>query len=260
MAAGVSVIAILFVVVFGGLIALAVGLAARARRKNEEKTRQMAALAAAAGWTYWGSSPQLVDSWPCAPFHTGQGRRVENCVEGTHRGVPFLAFEYHYYTETHSTDSEGHSTTQRQNHSFDVAVLRLQANIPDLDLRPEGALNRFVDAFSGNDIDLEWDVFNRSFRLACPDRKFAFDTFTARTMEFLVSRGKVSFCFAGGDALMYRTATGYDPSIWGPGDPSYPVDQSPAPFDLVLTVLRGIPAFVWQERGGVPPSLTGVRW
>ncbi|MDQ2755760.1 MAG: hypothetical protein M3Y71_04245 [Actinomycetota bacterium] len=242
------------------LFAVGVALAVWQWRSRVELLRQRAALAVASGWTFVPDAPEMVDAWPCDPFGTGKGRRAENCVSGTSRGVPFSCFEYHYYTESHSTDAQGNRTTSRHNHRFDVAVLHLRANVPDLALQPQGAFSRLLDAFGGKDIDLEWETFNRAYRLICADRKFAFDTFGARTMEYLVAQGAVRFCLTGGDALVYREGRGTDPAIWGPGDPGTPVDRSPAPLDVVLTVLRGIPPFVWQDRGGVPPSLTAAQW
>ncbi|MEO3938876.1 hypothetical protein V3N99_19280 [Dermatophilaceae bacterium Soc4.6] len=249
-----------FGVLFVMVLALVVVAVVWQWRRRAEVLRQRAALAAAAGWAFVPSDPSLVDSWRCDPFGTGRGRKAENCVSGTYRGVPFTAFEYRYFTESSSTDGQGNRTTSRQNHRFDVAVLRLRANVPDLDLRPEGALTRLTGVFGGNDVDLEWEAFNRAYRLTCADRKFAFDTFSARTMEMLVARGQVRFCFTGGDVLLFRKSTGNDPTIWGPGDPTTAVDQSTAPLDVALTVLRGIPAFVWQDRGGLPPTLAQAQW
>lgn len=235
-------------VVLVALLALgAVALAFWAHQQEKKKTEAMAATAAANGWRYLGDDDRWVDAWDCPPFQTGKGRSIHHLVEGTYRGAPFLAFEYTYYTESTTTDGQGHQQTRRTHHTFDVAVLRLGAHVPDLRLRPEGILARLVDAVTGGDIDLESDAFNRAYRLHCGDRKFAFDTFHARTMEYLVSRPGTAFELVGGDALLARESQGYDPLIWGPGEP----------FDVVLTVLHGIPDFVWQDRGGRPAALAG---
>lgn len=226
-------------------VAVIVGLAVLAFRQEQKRTESMVAAAAAQGWRYVGDDDRCVDAWDRPPFGTGKGRRIHHLVEGTYRGAPFLAFEYTYYTESTSTDAQGRQQTRRTNHTFDVAVLRLAAAVPDLSLRPEGALARFVDALTGWDIDLESDAFNRAYRLDCSDRKFAFDTFHARTMEFLVARPGTAFEIVGGDVLLARPSRALDPEIWGPGEP----------FDTVLTVLHGIPDFVWQDRGGRPATL-----
>jgi hypothetical protein len=235
-------------VVLVALVACAaLALATWAYQQEKKKVAAMAATASANGWRYLGDDDRWVDAWDCEPFHTGKGRRIHHLVEGSYHGVPFLAFEYTYYTESTTTDASGHRRTSRTNHTFDVGVLRLGANVPDLRLRPEGALARLVDAVTGWDIDLESDAFNRAYRLHCGDRKFAFDTFHARTMEHLVARPGTAFELVGGDALMARRSQGFDPTIWGPGEP----------FDAVLTVLHGIPDFVWQDRGGRPAVLSG---
>lgn len=238
------------------LLVAGVALAIWAYRQNQKKLEAMAATAAANGWTFAKEDNRWVDAWAVAPFGTGRGRRVANCVSGAYRGVPFLAFEYHYYTESTTTDAQGHTRTTRTNHRFDVAVLRLGAPVPDLSLSPEGAFARLVDAVTGKDIDLESDAFNRAFRLHCADRKFAFDTFHARTMEYLLARGRISFDFTGGDVVLsQRGRSSFDPAIWGPGDQRVPLAQGVAPLDVALTVLLGMPDFVWDDRGGRPATL-----
>jgi hypothetical protein len=249
---GFPAIALLIPLVLVAVVAFAVW----AYRQNQKKLEAMAAAAAANGWTFAKEDNRWVDAWAVAPFQTGRGRCVANCVSGTYRGAPFLAFEYHYYTESTSTDAQGHTRTTRHNHRFDVAVLRLGAPVPDLSLSPEGAFARLVDAVTGKDIDLESDAFNRAFRLHCADRTFAFDTFHARTMEYLLARGRISFDFTGGDVVLSRRGQGsFDPAIWGPGDQRVPLAQGVAPLDVVLNVLLGIPDFVWDDRGGRPATL-----
>lgn len=249
-----SPLVLLVPLLVGGVILVAVV----AYRLNEKKIRIMQATAASHGWTWVGDADQWVDAWDVEPFGRGMGRRVENCVEGTYRGVPFLAFEYEFYTESTTTDSEGRRHTSRQTHHFDVAVLRLGANLPDLHLSPEGGFARLVDAMTGHDIDLEYDAFNRAFRLHCADRKFAFDVFHARTMEYVLGHRDVTVDLVGGDVVLSRDGGGFDPEIYGPGDENLPLTQGQAPFDVPLAILAGIPDFVWQDRGGRPVALAGL--
>ncbi|MEO7131747.1 MAG: hypothetical protein ABIZ07_10270 [Dermatophilaceae bacterium] len=240
------------------VLAAVLGFAIWSYQQGRKRTEAMQATAAANGWQWLGEANSYVDAWSCPPFGTGQVRRVSDAVRGTYRGAPFLAFGYRYYTESTQTDANGQSQTTRHNHSFDVAVLEVRANLPDLHLSPEGTMARIVDAVTGGDIDLESDAFNRMFRLRCVDKKFAFDTFHARTMEYLLARGRVRFDISNGDVVMSRQSSGHDPTIWGPGDDTVPVAQGDAPLDVMLTVLLGIPDFVWQDRGGRPVTVPRV--
>ncbi len=243
-------------VFFPLLVAALVGLAIWTYKQNQAKVQTMQAVAAERGWTFLGDANQYVDGWDCEPFHQGKGRRVTNCVAGTYRSVSFLAFEYHYYTESTSTDAQGNTRTNRTNHTFDVAVLTTRLNVPTLRLSPEGAFARFADAITNKDIDLESDAFNRAYRLRCEDRKFAFDTFHARTMEYLLAHPGTEFTLVGGDVVMSQRSRGFSPEIWGPQASG--AGATEAPFDIPLTVLTGIPDFVWQDRGGKPAVVTGV--
>ncbi len=231
-------------------------VAALAYRANQRRLAELQAFVASHGWAWLGDDDRWVDAWAVEPFGRGRGRRVKECVAGTYRGVPFLSFTYEYYTESTTRDANGNTHTRRDWHHFDVAVLQVGAPIPDLHLSPEGVLSRLVDGITGRDIDLESDAFNRAFRLHCADRKFAMDVFSPRTMEYVLSRHPVRFDLTGGDALMWRDhRRSSSPQVWGPGDPSVPVEQGGAPFDVMLTVLGAIPDFVWDDRGGRPATL-----
>lgn len=255
--AGFGAVALLFPVLVIGVVVVCVLV----YRANQRRVAALQEFVARNGWTWLGDDNRWVDAWRVAPFGRGEGRRVRECVAGEYRQVPFLSFTYEYYTESTSRDANGNMQTTRDWHHFDVAVLRIGAPIPDLHLSPEGIMSRIVDGFTRRDIDLESDAFNRAFRLRCADRKFAMDVFSARAMEYVLSRHPVSFDFTGGDALMWRDRRRSSaPQVWGPGDPTVPVEQGTEPFDVMLTVLTGIPDFVWQDRGGKPAVLSrGMR-
>lgn len=237
-----------FPVLVALVVAAGIAVAVVMYRLEKQRTEARVAEAAAHGWRYLGDDDRWVDGWSCRPFHEGKGRRARHVVEGSYRGTPFVSFEYTYYTETTTTDAQGRPQRKRTDHTFDVAVLRVGANVPDLSLQPEGFVARMVDAVTGWDIDLESDAFNRAYRLHCADRKFAFDTFHARTMEHLVARPGTAFEIVSGDMVLARPSR-RPSSAWGPGEP----------FDTVLTVLHGIPDFVWQDRGGRPRTLEERR-
>ncbi len=247
-----------FIALFVVGLVIVVGIAYWSYQQNKAKTAAMQQTAAARGWTFRTEAPEYVDSYACAPFGRGRGRRVVNCVDGRYRGVPFAAFEYHYYEEHQTTNAQGHTQTQRTNYVFDVAILRTAAPIPDFIVGPEGFFSRIVDGLTGGDIDVEYDDFNRAYRVRCADRKFAYDTFHARTMEYLLAHPDTELRIIAGDVLLAQRSQGYDPTIWGPGRDDVALAAGSAPFDVALTVLAGIPDFVWQDRGGRPASLRQV--
>ena len=62
----------------------------------------------------------------------------------------------------------------RQVHRETCAILTIPAACPSLRLTHENALTRLADHFEHTDVKLEYDDFNRRFRVECEDQKFAF--------------------------------------------------------------------------------------
>ena len=226
----------LFFVVALGFVAI-FGLGAWWSWSQAKKRRELLqGFAASQGW-HW---VERDDSWSMrfqgTPFGEGDNRKAVNILEGVFRDRPMVAFDYSY--ETHSTDSQGHSSTTT--HSFAICSLAMPASLPEFDLTPEGMLGRVGTMLGMQDIELESEDFNRRFRVKCQDPKLAYDLLPPRTMEALLARPALHVRLSGVDALCWES---------GAHSPS----ELLARLDTLATLLEGVPSYVWTDRRGTAP-------
>jgi Protein of unknown function (DUF3137) len=118
---------------------------------------------------------------PFALFTKGKKRGVENVMWGTRDGVPIRLFDYWYYEER----SDGKGTT-RTYYRYTCAVLTVAADCPALRIGRENILTRLGSSLGFKDVELEYDDFNRAFRVHCEDQRFAFSILDGRMMEWLL--------------------------------------------------------------------------
>lgn len=239
-----------------GLVVL-IGIKGAQRKRRVEEGRQ--AVAAAQGWSHTESGDEWVDRYPVPPFGLGYGRRAGNVVSGRYRGAPFASFDYSYSTGNRAPAGDSNAASSSTRHAVDVAVLTLGLPLPDLHLMPSGGLfgTRIVSGVAGSRVRLDDPAFNDAFTVVSADERLAFDVFGPATIRYLMGHRDLAFSIVEGDVVLSRQARGED-TVWGPGDPAVPMERSDAPFDQVLTVLAGIPEFVWADRGGLPVSLRGI--
>ncbi len=225
MAAGV-------VLIFAAFLALAVVVVVFSYLAAKKRREAMATYAAARGWRFEAEQPLLVDRFTGPPFGLGFGRRAYNVLYGSHDGRDLVSFDYEYKTQT----SNGKQTTT-QVHRFSVLGLSMGVHLPPLSVDPENVLERFVGRLTGNDIDLESEEFNRSFTVACPDRKFASDVLHPQMMEFLLAHRQVGWRFEQDSMLMIAQGR-----------------RTPAQIEATIEVMDGItdrvPEFVWLRLKG----------
>jgi len=221
---------VLFIVVGFGLVFVVAFLGYLAAKKRRE---ELAALAAARGWTYAASDDRYVDRWSGAPFEQGHDRRAENVLTGVHDSRPFVAFDYRYSTTSTSTDAQGRTSTHTEVHNFSVIALQVAVTLPDLAVSPEGFLSRMVGRLTGKDIEFESEEFNRAFTVTCSDRKFATDVIHPRMMEYLLTLRELAWSFRA-DSLVTVSAEQHSPAV---------LDQKLAEIDGIVD---RVPEFVWK--------------
>jgi hypothetical protein len=105
------------------------------------------------------------------PFRwLGDGRwsRAENVVWNRAEGDGVRAFDL--LIEQASPSQEAATRTMRR---YACAVVALPVGCPRLEIRPSDAVAQVSDAFTGSDIELELEAFNRRFRVRSEDRRFA---------------------------------------------------------------------------------------
>jgi hypothetical protein len=187
------------------------------------------------GWTWVARDDGWAERFTGSPFGQGDDRKACNVLQGEFRKRPMVAFDYSY--ETHSTDSQGHRTTQT--HHYAICVLALPAPLPRFELVPEGMLGRVGTMLGMQDIELESEDFNRRFRVRCEDAKLAYDLLPARTMEALLRRPALHLRLGGTDAVCWENGS-HSPS------------ELLARLDTLSTLLDGVPQYVWSDRKGTP--------
>lgn len=222
--------ALLFVVVALCLVALAY-FGYRSWQQEQQRRELLMTWATNSGFTYTVEDDSWCDRWHATPFGDGDHRKAKNVVTGTHKDRPFAAFDYSY--QTHSSNGKGGQTTTT--HHYVVTSLQLPTYLPRLQVTPENLMTRLGNAFGLDDIELESEDFNRRFRVHSPDRKFACDVLSPRTMQMLLSRPALSWRIDGTDILGWQE---------GKLSPSLCLATTSQLQDIV----DGIPSFVWHDR------------
>ena len=152
--------------------------AARQRRRQA-----FAAFAATHALRYHQRDPFGLLSEPFHLFRKGDGRGIENVLDGEWSGIPIRAFDYWYYEE--STDSEGHR--RKSYYRFDCVLMPIEAACSPLRIDRENLFTRIADHLAMRDIEFELEEFNRAFNVHCDDRKFANDFLDQRMMRWLLA-------------------------------------------------------------------------
>jgi hypothetical protein len=173
---------VLLALVFVAVVAAFGGVAYLVRvRARQARVRAVGALARGVGFTFSDADVDHIVDMPFALFSKGDGRRVELVISGVHDGVPMRIFDYWYYDK-----SGGRGGQSRTYHRFTCALATIPAACPRLRLGHEDLLTRLGDHLGLGDVELEYDDFNRRFRVKCDDQKFAFSLLDGKMMQWLL--------------------------------------------------------------------------
>jgi len=204
------------------VIAVAGVLIYRRWQARQHRAELVADVAAAKGWKYNAYEPGLVDKWTGDPFGRGEDQQARNVLRGTWDGRKFIAFDYSYQPFT--------VRSGKQPWQFGVVVMQLPAGLPYLEVEHENLLG---DAFAP-DLRFESELFNRTFRVAAQDEKYARAVIHPRMMELLLDRGEIGWRISGEHLLGWYTGT-----------------HTPEDLDRRLHFLARIadliPPFVWRD-------------
>jgi hypothetical protein len=171
-------LAVLLLLVGGGIAAFAY-LKYRARQARVAAVR---ALALRIGFDFTIEDVDHLTGMPFALFARGDGRKADLVCTGVHNGRPLRLFDYVYWDES----SDGKGRRSRSYYRFTCAVLQIPAACPGLCITHEGFLTRLGSALGIRDVELEYDDFNRRFRVKCNDQKFAFTLLDGEMMQWLL--------------------------------------------------------------------------
>ena len=187
--------AVIFIAFFL-LVGLGIWYAWYAKKKRREA---LARMAASLGLTYEQKDPYGLVSLPFQLFNRGDGQGTENVLDGTWQEIPLKEFDFWYYTE--STDSKGNRS--RSYHYFSCALTEVPIDAAALSIEHENVFTRLGDHLGFQDIQFEWEDFNRAYNVKCKDRKFATDLVDARMMQWLLPQKSWGFEVNGQYVLAY---------------------------------------------------------
>lgn len=195
---------------------------------SQQRKRDLAAFAAAWGFT-WDDEDPFDIPHRCEAFAAidrGRGRRAYNVFHGERSGRGVLCFDYRYTTQS------GKSQTT---HRLSAAWIELGLSFPFLLIRPESLIDKVGELVGLDDIDFESAEFSRKFFVKSEDRKFAYDVFHARAMEFMLAQPRLFSLEFRGRAVLVT-----DDKCW-----------SPLVFEAALAQVEGLlgllPEFLTRE-------------
>jgi hypothetical protein len=151
-------------------------------KARQERIAAVAALAQRIGFSFSAGDDEHIVDMPFELFARGAGQEVELVISGNHNGVPMRLFDFMYYVES----SNGQGGRTRQYHRFTCAIATIAAACPRLNLGHESFFTRLGDHLGMGDVELEYDDFNRRFRVKCDDQKFAFSLLDGNMMQWLL--------------------------------------------------------------------------
>ena len=135
----------------------------------------------------------------------GHGRKAYNVFYGERNDCHVICFDYQY--ETGFGDDE---TT----HYLSMAMIDLRVRTPYLLVRTEHFLDKVAEFVGFDDIDFESAEFSRQFLVKSDNRKFAFDVFHPRAMEYMLSlRRRYTMEWINGMVLVYDDRTWHRPQF-----------------------------------------------
>jgi len=197
----------------------------KVRRRREA----MARLAAELDLKFYAADPWNL---PLRYGHTdllGHGGRASNILAGQMDGRDVVAFDYQY---TVGSGKNSHT------YYYQAAVFEMPILAPRLWLRRENIFDKIASWVGHDDLDFESEEFSKRYFVKCVDRKFAYDVFHARLIEYLlgVSSGAPNMEMNGPLLLVY--------GIQGSGP-----EQVRWLLDVGREIIRSIPDYVRRERG-----------
>jgi hypothetical protein len=174
------------------LVLAASGIASALRAK---RAADISTIASRARLQYSSSDPFDCTRVGFRLFTRGDGRGAENVMwREPGDGHVYRVFDYWFYNE--HRDQYGRTTKSYDR--FTCAMALVGSSWPDIEIVPEGLMDKMASVIGGGDIDLESEEFNRLFAVRCADRRFASALVDPQMLDFLLStRGELNFQLKG---------------------------------------------------------------
>jgi hypothetical protein len=175
-----------------GLVLAIVGVVEARRRHG--RSRALMHLCREAGLTYMPLDPFPDTLWlPFRVFGAGTRKGTENVIwDPRDDPADARAFD-HWYVEEGAQET-GIQRRRRQT----CAVVSLPFSCPKLEVVPTPALG----PLDGEDVQLELEAFNRRYRVAAEDRRFAVAFLDARMMDAMLQLPEGISCAVNEDRML----------------------------------------------------------
>ncbi|MCL2465051.1 MAG: DUF3137 domain-containing protein, partial [Micrococcales bacterium] len=211
-----------------GLIVLFVLVTRNWQQRERQRQAQLAAWAAANGFTYAPQFPPLTVRWKGPPFVNVRNAEARDVITGrTPRGRDFCSFLYMYVVQ---------SGKSSQTFYFWVMALTMPAALPWLMVNRNTFGDKLSEFFGGQDIELESDDFNRAYRVRAASQELAYGVLQPRTIEWLLGPGQ---------AITPLRTDNADLIHWRSGQPD-PAELVPH-LELMDAFVDAIPQLVWED-------------
>ena len=214
-----------FVLVAAGIIALIVYGIINARKRREALAR----MAAQWGLQYYAEDPFDMPSryGHFDLFSSGHSRSASNVMAGKIGDRDVILCDYRY-----TTGSGKNQTT----YSFQAAIMAMPILAARMHMRHESIFDRVASWVGHDDINFESAEFSKRYHLKCDDRKFAYDIFHARLIEYLLACGDCPTLEMNGPTLLlYESKSN--------------LDNFQRLLDIGQEIIRSIPEYVLHQRG-----------
>lgn len=184
-----------FVLLIGGLIVATIV----ARKREQERTRQMVNVASLLGWQF--SEAAGLDWIPnletFALFNQGHSKQIKNAMYGEIDGVKAAVFDYYYVLGS----GKNRTTYNQSVVYFEPANL----NLPPFSLRPEHTFHKIISAFGYQDIDFgNRPDFSSKYLLRGPDERAVRSIFTDALLGFYEMNEGTSTDGGGNQLFIFR--------------------------------------------------------
>jgi hypothetical protein len=215
----------IFVLVAAGIVALIVYSVINARKRREAAAR----FAADLGFQYYPDDPFDIPSryGQFELFGRGHSRSASNVICGQIDGRDVTLCDYRY-----TTGSGKNKTT----HYYQAALQTMPILGARLEMRRESLFDRVASWVGHDDINFESAEFSRLYHVKCDDRKFAYDIFHARLIEYLLACGTAPTIEMSGPTLLVCDTQG-------------DLEKLRRLMAVGQEIIRSIPEYVLNQRG-----------
>ncbi len=123
-------------------------------------------------------------------------RGLEHVTWGTWNGLDVEGFEYWY--------AVGSDPSRNDYRRFTCVLMSIPPSWPDIVIEPQRMVTALADAAGATEVDTELERFNRAYRVACEDARFASALIDPRMMAWLTGAAAgVGFQSADGRLLVF---------------------------------------------------------